>query len=169
MNSVIVLNFDYTYIGITSPEKAISWIVTGKVMVEKASDKFFRSVTTRIAIPVVVRLTNLVRKIHKRKIQWSKRNIMIRDNYTCTYCGDKDDLDIDHVLPSSQGGKNTWENCVTSCRTCNRKKRDRTPKEAGMFFRKGFVPYQPTVMEFIQLYQKKLGIDKILKSMGLYF
>ena len=169
MHNVIVINTNYTYLGTTSAETAMRWLVTGKAVAMKLSDKVFRTVSEAFAVPLVVRLISLVRQVYKRRVQWSKRNVMIRDGHTCVYCGSEDDLDIDHVVPKAQGGKNKWENCVTSCRDCNREKRDRTPNQAGMFFkRRGWRPSQPTVMEFIQLYQVRLGIDKVLKQMGIY-
>jgi HNH endonuclease len=65
----------------------------------------------------------------------TKKNIYLRDNHTCQYCSRKfhaSELTLDHVLPRSRGGRNTWENLVTACRKCNQAKDSRTPEEAGM-------------------------------------
>ena len=62
----------------------------------------------------------------------SKRKIMVRDGNQCVYCGAIKNLTIDHIIPKSKGGKNTYENCVTACYTCNNKKGSKTPEEAGM-------------------------------------
>ena len=64
----------------------------------------------------------------------SRRNIFLRDDYTCQYCGIKnpDKLTLDHVKPKWQGGKDTWENLVCACFKCNSKKGGRTPEEANM-------------------------------------
>lgn len=169
MEQVIVLNKDYTYLNMVSVQKAFRWIQSGKAITEKASDKVLHTVTDVFAIPVVVRLTHMVRQMFRRKVQWSKRNVMVRDSYTCVYCGCKEGLDIDHVTPKSKGGTNAWENTVTSCRPCNRQKADRTLREASMYFKvKGYTPHQPTVMEFIQRFHGLLGITKILQSLGVY-
>lgn len=69
------------------------------------------------------------------EIRFTRKNIFVRDNYTCQYCGRKFDpsqLNIDHVIPRNKGGKNTWENVVCSCHKCNLRKGDRTLEEAGM-------------------------------------
>ena len=164
---VVVLNADYTFLNLVNTEKAMRLIATGKAIAEKVSDKVMRTVTREFLVPLVIRLTYLVRQIFKRKVPWSKRNIMIRDGYKCVYCGKTDcKVDIDHVFPKSKGGKNTWENCVTSCIDCNRKKADRTPSEANMFYhRKGWRPTQPTVMEFIQIFYVREGLSKLLEDL----
>jgi 5-methylcytosine-specific restriction endonuclease McrA len=72
---------------------------------------------------------------------------LARDNYTCQYCGHVSrDLTVDHVVPRSMGGGDTWENLVACCRRCNLIKGDRTPQQAGMKLarkprRPNFVPY----------------------------
>lgn len=86
---------------------------------------------------------------------WSKEGVKVRDNYTCAYCRaqlghfkpdgsgiyTKDDFDVEHVRPKSRGGKNSWLNTVCSCRSCNQRKGDRTPEQAGMTL--WFKPYKP--------------------------
>ena len=164
---VIVLNFDYTFLNMVNTERAMRLVVTGKAVAEKVSEKVIKTVTNEFLIPAVIRLTYIVRQVYKRKVPWTKRNIMIRDGFKCVYCGKTDcKVDIDHVFPRSKGGKNTWENCVTSCIECNRHKADRTPKEANMFYhRKGWRPTQPTVMEFIQIFYVRTGINKLLEDL----
>ena len=66
-------------------------------------------------------------------VSFSRRNIFKRDHWTCQYCGRQpggDELTIDHVVPRSQGGVSTWENCVLACIDCNKRKADRTPAQA---------------------------------------
>jgi hypothetical protein len=84
-------------------------------------------------IPKVIRLLTYNQIPYKVKL--SRRNIFLRDNHTCQYCGKKKglkQLNIDHVIPKSKDGKNTWENLVCSCYDCNFKKANKTLKEAGM-------------------------------------
>ena len=83
-------------------------------------------------VPKVMMVKKYVK--HRKKHSPTKRNIYLRDNYTCQYCGSKkvETLTIDHVIPSSRGGENTWENLVAACFKCNSKKANRTPEEADM-------------------------------------
>ena len=85
--------------------------------------------------PAVIVLKSYVRK-HEFILSCTRKNVYIRDNYTCQYCSkratSKFDLTLDHVVPKSRGGPKTWDNIVTSCHKCNITKGARTPKEAGM-------------------------------------
>ena len=68
-------------------------------------------------------------------VKFSRRNVFLRDRYTCQYCAvgyTPKELTIDHVVPRSRGGPNSWTNCVTSCEDCNTKKANRTPQECGL-------------------------------------
>ena len=79
-----------------------------------------------------------------RSPRLSKINILRRDHFVCQYCGkagSKDNMNVDHVKPRSQGGKSTWDNLVASCKTCNHSKADRTPNEAGLSLLT--TPYKP--------------------------
>ena len=84
--------------------------------------------------PVVIRLLTYVRiprDAHRRKI--TRRAVFARDRWTCQYCGhERGNLTVDHVIPRSKGGPSTWENIVTCCAPCNRRKGDRLPKQANM-------------------------------------
>ena len=85
-------------------------------------------------IPSVIVLHDYVRKFPFR-LSCNRRNVFWRDKNHCQYCGGVfklEDLTMDHVNPKSKGGDKSWENIVTSCKCCNSKKRDRTPKEAKM-------------------------------------
>lgn len=83
-------------------------------------------------IPSVIRSKRYVR-LPFTKSTLSKENIFKRDRFTCKYCGctDKRTLTIDHITPRSNGGKNTWENLVTSCYSCNNTKGSRSLEELG--------------------------------------
>lgn len=81
----------------------------------------------------------MIRLLSKFKLSFnvklSRKNIFIRDNYKCRYCGKNgsaSSLTLDHVLPRSRGGKFSWDNLVTSCVSCNARKGDRTPQESGI-------------------------------------
>lgn len=166
---VIVLNANYTYLNKMSPERAVRLIKLGRAEVVKLSTTVWKSAKEEIIIPLVLRLTYMVRSVYKRGVQWSKRNVMVRDNFTCVYCGydeKKSDLNIDHVKPQSKGGRNTFENTVTSCKKCNSRKDDKSLSEANMFFkRRSFRPYQPTIAEFTQKLNDSLGLNEIISNL----
>ena len=98
----------------------------------------------RLRVPEVIVLADYDR-LPSAAVSFSRRNIFKRDHYTCQYCGcqpGSEELTIDHVVPRSQGGTSTWENCVLACIACNKRKADRTPQQAGMQLRKQ--PVRPT-------------------------
>ncbi len=71
----------------------------------------------------------------RRGVSFSRKNLYRRDGYACQYCGGRPGpraLTIDHVQPRSRGGPTSWENCVAACEPCNRRKADKTPREAQM-------------------------------------
>jgi len=75
------------------------------------------------------------------RVIYSKAGVLRRDKFRCAYCP-KRGTTIDHVLPKSRGGKSEWMNCVAACASCNERKADQTPHEAGMVLR--FTPFVPT-------------------------
>jgi len=125
------------------PLRIISWmraLVMGfdnKVFVVETYDAVVRSPSVELPIPAVVAL----KSFHGHRpfrIRYSKRNVFIRDEHTCQYClkqFSQAALTLDHVIPSSRGGKSIWENVVACCEPCNHRKGDRTPAEAGMVLR----------------------------------
>lgn len=98
---------------------------------------FVSSSSTKFDIPEVITVCGYD-KVPDTKVAMTRRNIYIRDNYQCQYCGKSpgtEELSIDHIVPRSQGGKTTWKNCVIACTECNWEKGGRTPKKAGMSLR----------------------------------
>jgi 5-methylcytosine-specific restriction endonuclease McrA len=94
-------------------------------------------------LPIIGRAIRVPRVLHLLRydrsprfvVRLSRRNLMLRDGFQCQYCSrtpPQRDLNIDHVIPRSRGGQDSWENLVISCRSCNLKKGRRTPGEAGM-------------------------------------
>jgi len=168
MERTVVLNADYTFLGIVNWKKAVKLYVNKKAEVLKESDRPLRaSIDTIRKVPLVMRLVYMVDHIYRNKVPYSKKNVLVRDRHTCQYCGSKNDITLDHILPSSRGGKSTFLNCVASCKTCNiEKKRDRTPEEAGMTLRKQ--PHEPTIVEFLAIKMKSLGVHNFLKDVGVF-
>lgn len=90
------------------------------------------------------------------------RELFHRDRHICAYCGDELPtvrLTRDHVLPVSQGGRDTWMNVVTACRTCNQKKSGRTPEQAGMQLL--YAPYVPNKAEYLILCNRHILVDQM--------
>lgn len=136
---------------IIEPEsyQALSW-EDWSALRPKATDAVIRSANLEFRVPEVIVLSKYD-KLPKPKAHFSRRNIYKRDNLTCQYCGKKfrsNDLNIDHVIPRSQGGQTTWENCVISCIPCNSRKANRRPAEAGMKLLS--VPKKPSI-DFLRL------------------
>jgi 5-methylcytosine-specific restriction endonuclease McrA len=117
-------------------------------------------------LPLVIRLIKIIRSIYKSHVPFTKKNVMVRDRQLCVYCKTNKELTIDHVIPVSRGGKSTFENCVTACKPCNNKKGSRTPREAKMFLKRQ--PYAPTISEFFRIKMIQIGMDKLLKELGVY-
>lgn len=161
MQSVIVLNATYEFLGLISWERAMTMLVAGKVEVVKQSDRIVRTVSRTFRVPAVVRLIKFIRQIYRREVPFSRKNILVRDEFVCQYCGrefSSGDLTIDHVIPKVQGGANDWTNVVGCCRSCNMKKGGQTPRQAGMRLERK--PFKPTIMEFIALYlRRRYGME----------
>ncbi len=99
-----------------------------------ADEVAIRSPRIRIAAPEVILLRHYDR-VPCHEAPFTRRNLFLRDDFTCQYCGRRcstDHLSVDHVLPRSRGGSTSWENCVLACVACNARKADRTLKEAGL-------------------------------------
>ena len=80
---------------------------------------------------------------------FTRKNLLVRDNFECQYCSSKKTpLTMDHVNPKTKGGLDTWENLVAACQPCNRKKGNRTPKEAGMPLKR--MPRKPNKIHYFQ-------------------
>jgi 5-methylcytosine-specific restriction endonuclease McrA len=134
MEHVLLLNITYEPLRIINWKKAITLLCLGKVEVIEEYGRDIHSVSFSIKLPSVVRLLKLVKR-PKSPVKFSRQNIYARDRYRCQYCGRRhptEELTYDHVLPKSRGGKTKWENIVTCCVACNRKKGGRTPPEASM-------------------------------------
>ncbi len=117
-------------------------------LIERYDGMILHSVSTSLPMPSIVRLSVFYRVPHKRVIL-TRKNILRRDSNRCQYCGRGDlPLTVDHVIPKTRGGEETWENLVCACMKCNNKKGDRTPEEAGLKLLT--VPRRPSHVAFIR-------------------
>jgi 5-methylcytosine-specific restriction endonuclease McrA len=129
MGKVLVLNASYEPLNITNWKRAIVLLIKGKAE-ELEHDNTFIYQTFRL--PSVIRLRYYV-KVPYKDIPLTRRNVFERDKNACQYCSYKgDQLTLDHIIPRSRGGGDSWENLVAACVRCNIKKGNRTPKEAQM-------------------------------------
>jgi 5-methylcytosine-specific restriction endonuclease McrA len=142
--SVLVLNASYEPFKRVDFKKAVRMLFRGVAVVVEGDE------TRKIgphAWPKVVMLVKYVyEKWLDRPAAWHKGGVYIRDGHRCAYCGVLGADSIDHVFPAARGGLWAWENCVAACKSCNGRKRNRTPEEAGMVLRYA-TAYVPTIRE----------------------
>lgn len=154
-SSVLVLNRSYLPIHVTNVKRAFALIYQG---IARAVDEQYQTFdfetwaqlavareaeaigTPRgpMRVPRVIVLVGFDR-VPRRHVRFSRINIFARDSFTCQYCGarrSKSELNLDHVIPRSLGGRSTWENVVCSCLECNRRKGGRTPEQARLRLRR---------------------------------
>lgn len=145
---VLVLNQDYQALTITSVQRATVLLLLQKAeLIEAEAERWVRSTSMRLPWPSIVRLRGYVRVPYKR-ILLTRQNILRRDGQRCQYCGVRDRLTIDHVLPKSRGGKESWDNLVAACVPCNNRKGSKTPDEAGMVLERK--PFRPSYVMYIR-------------------
>jgi 5-methylcytosine-specific restriction endonuclease McrA len=135
---VLVLNATQMPINITSWERAMSLLYKEKATVVVNNGHLING---RFRLPEIIKLSKYVPRPYN-EVAFSRRNIYLRDNHTCQYCGRSGgNLTIDHVVPKSRGGADSWENMVVCCARCNNRKGSRTPEEAGL--KLASLPYHP--------------------------
>jgi len=142
MNNVLVLNSDYSPLNITSLQRGFVLVDKGKAEIVKKGEKDIVTTIGNFVRPVIIRLLDYIR-YRPTNLKVNRKRIFKRDKSTCQYCGSKKHLTIDHVMPRSRGGENTWTNLVTCCSRCNVYKGNRTPKEANMKLLNK--PYEPSI------------------------
>ena len=162
---VLVLNRSWVAIQVTSARRAVRLLVQGRACAVhpndymlydlsswlqyssysegSPADRFIHTTSQKIRLPEVVVL-NAFNGFYTPEVRLSRRNLFARDRDTCQYCGQsglRSTMTIDHVIPKSRGGADSWTNLVVACAACNLKKRDRTPEEAQMPLRR--IPRAP--------------------------
>ena len=145
----LVLTQAYTPHKVINWQDAICMLYLDKVEVVDEYDEEIRAPSITMRMPAVVRLKRGVGSV-KRGVKFSKVNVLTRDGFKCQYCGFKgtiDELNYDHVIPRAQGGKTVWENIVACCYSCNSKKANRTPAQAGMSLRSR--PHRPKTLPMV--------------------
>ena len=136
MEHTLILNATYEPLQIVSWKRALRMLFQEKVEVLAEYDRRIHSISISIRLPAVLRLRQYVKIGHSYdRVRFTRANLYARDGYRCQYCGVRPDLShltYDHVVSVARGGLKTWENIVTCCIDCNRKKGKRSPTEAGL-------------------------------------
>ena len=157
---VLVLNRHFSPIQVTTVKRAFVLLYGGAAQaVDEEGEEYdfdrWRTLPIRHGddvVPIVSGGLRVPRIVHlhaydrtpRVTVRLTRRNLMFRDAHTCQYCGKRPplrDLNIDHVLPRSRGGEDSWENLVTACRVCNLRKGWKTPEEANMHLARH--PFRP--------------------------
>jgi len=156
--SVLVLNSNYAPMTVCTAKRAICLQVLKKIDVIAKYDEKIHSPSISLNLPSVIKIRDYIR-YNDMAVEISRKNILIRDDHSCQYCGTKmtSHLTVDHVLPRFRGGKDIWENLVTACKPCNQKKGNRTPDEANMPLDRQ--PKRPNRIHYFQRFVKDLQVD----------
>lgn len=144
----LVLNADYrplSYypLSLWNWQDTIKAVFLDRVHIVSLYEKTIRSPSSEIQLPSVVCLKSYIQP--SRFPAFTRFNVFLRDKFSCQYCGERDELTFDHVVPRSKGGQTTWENVVAACSPCNLTKGDKLPRQVNMFPRQK--PYAPNVQD----------------------
>jgi 5-methylcytosine-specific restriction endonuclease McrA len=166
LTDVLVLNFTYEALNITSFQRAVKLLFAGKAELLHGRERIIASTSFEMRMPSVIRMLYYIRRPMQR-VALTKKNILIRDDHSCQYCGLRGDrlMTVDHVVPKSKGGPSTWENLVCACMRCNNRKNNRSPHDANMSLKRK--PRQPKYIPWIQIKRNTLP-DEWGKFLFLY-
>jgi 5-methylcytosine-specific restriction endonuclease McrA len=165
---VLVLNRSFQPVRVTTARMAFTMMYLGRARALDAGfephdfeawsrfapapdEEWIGTTRGKVRVPRVLLLSGYNR-VPRAAVRLSRRNVFLRDGYTCQYCGRSPharELNLDHVMPRSRGGRSSWENLVTSCRDCNLRKGGSTPEECGYLLRRP--PVRPTWSAAVQL------------------
>ncbi len=142
----LVLNADfrplsYYPLSLWSWQDAIKAVFLERVNIVANYDRAVRSPSFEMKLPSVVSLKTFVKP--STHPAFTRFNVFLRDRFSCQYCGARDDLTFDHLIPRSRGGHTVWHNVVAACSPCNLRKGSLTPAESKMW--PSQTPFQPTV------------------------
>jgi len=144
----LVLNADfrplsYYPLSLWSWQESVKAVFLERVNIVSEYDRFVRSPSVEMRLPSVVSLKTYVKPALYPA--FTRFNVFLRDRFSCQYCGAREDLTFDHLLPRSRGGQTRWDNVVTACAPCNLSKGGAMLAEMGV--RPHQMPYRPTVFE----------------------
>ncbi|PLW71425.1 HNH endonuclease [Streptomyces sp. SCUT-3] len=149
MREALVLNASFEPLSSVSLKRAVVLVLQEKAVVERAHPGLrVRAAQVELPAPRVIRLCRYVRVPFRQRAPWSRRGVLVRDRHRCAYCGRRATT-VDHLVPRSRGGRDTWLNTVAACSEDNHRKADRTPEQAGM--RLLVQPFEPTPADALVL------------------
>lgn len=149
---VLVLNLNYVPVNVCTVRRAIVLVAKGKAeLLELRSETSqIRTYNASLEAPSIIRLVYLVKRPFAPR-RLSKKEVFLRDHYTCQYCGKRSqNLTLDHVVPRRQRGPHTWDNVVAACSRCNLDKAGRTPEEANMKLHRAPTAPQPNPYRILE-------------------
>mgnify|MGYP005995001323 FL=1 len=156
-SKALKLDSSYRPVEVIDSLEALVLCLCGKAIVLETYEKTIRSVSNIFQLPAVIVLHTYV-KHRTKEIAPTKKNIIWRDGAQCQYCAQYSnarDMTVDHIIPKSRGGRNTWLNLAACCSACNQKKGARTPEEAGMKLIKE--PHRPKCYIFKNIDKKQIS------------
>lgn len=158
---VLVLNQDFSALSVCSIAKAFLLVYLDKAeMIANVEAQAIRTVSREYQMPSIIRLHHYVQMPYRGGVTLSRQNVFKRDTHQCQYCGSEKDLTLDHVMPRSRGGKTSWDNLITACKSCNSRKGDLTPEEAKMPLRQK--PFKPSFVMFLRDFSGKISDEWLL-------
>ncbi|KAL0693560.1 hypothetical protein Bca4012_060740 [Brassica carinata] len=163
----LVLDISYRPVNVVCWKRAICLEYMDKADVLEYYDQTVDSPTGSFYIPAVLRVPHLLQVVKRRRVKnsLSRKNILLRDDYTCQYCTSRENLTIDHVIPISRGGEWTWQNLVAACSRCNSKKGQKTVEEAHMKLLK--TPKEPKDYDIVAIPLTNAAIRMLRSSKGM--
>ena len=130
---VLVLNQSYEPLNICRVRRAVVLLYQNKAEMLENGSGFIQSSSFEFPVPSVIRLASMIKRPYHVGRKLTRLEVFKRDHYACQYCGrESRHLTLDHVIPRYRGGQHVWENVVSACVPCNRRKAGGTPQEAGM-------------------------------------
>jgi 5-methylcytosine-specific restriction endonuclease McrA len=155
VDAVLVLNLNYEPLNICNLRRAFVLVDRGKAEVLEHGDFGIRTASRIMARPSVIKLSYMVKR-PRPQVRLSRREIFMRDDYMCQYCGSRSrELTLDHVVPKHRGGGHSWDNLVSACRPCNHRKGGKTLDEARM--RLLHLPRRPQPTQYFLWMQRLSG------------
>jgi 5-methylcytosine-specific restriction endonuclease McrA len=157
VRETLVLNASFEPLSTVTTNRAVVLVLQDKAVVEYAHPALrVRAAAVDLPMPRVIRLCRYVRVPFRRRAPWSRRGVLVRDRHRCAYCGRRATT-VDHVVPRSAGGADSWLNTVACCAEDNHRKANRTPQEAGMELLRQ--PFEPTPADAMLLALGRDGED----------